>query len=216
MGTLVASALIVNYRRILLDPSPGVTWLDAALLSMMNQAQRAIVLLKHEAYTILGPIDLVAGTHQAIPAGGVAILDLFENVANNRAPTQVERALLDASNRFWPAATAEANVQEWTADPRDPTRFRVSPPNTGGAGAIRALYAMTPPAIAAVGSVITLDDIYEMPIQSFVLARAYGENSTRQDLGKSAAYDTDWKQLIGAKTQSQVSTAQKSATPGGA
>lgn len=214
MGTLVASALILNYRRILLDPSPGVTWLDAALLAMMNQAQRAIVLLKHEAYTVLGPITLVAGTHQTVPAQGVAIFDVYENTASKRRVHQVSRGLLDASNRYWPAATPEVDVQEWTADPRDPKRFAVTPPNDA-TGSVQGLYSMTPPDIATVGDVITLDDIYEMPIQSFVLARAYGENSTRQDLAKSAAYDTDWKQLIGAKTQSQVSTAQKPATPGG-
>lgn len=214
MGTILASAIITNCRRILLDPSPGVTWLDAALLIMINQAQRAIVLLKHEAYTVLGPITLVAGTHQSVPAQGVAILDIYSNTAGGRTVTQVNRALLDSSNRFWPAATAEVPVQEWTADPRDPKRFRVSPPNTG-AGSVQALYSMTPPDVAAVGNVITLDDIYEMPIQAFVLSKAYAENSTRQDLGKSGAYDTEWKQLIGAKTQSQVSTAQRSPTPGG-
>lgn len=214
MGTLVASALILNYRRILLDPSPGVTWLDAALLSMMNQAQRAIELLKHEAYTVVGPVTMVAGTLQTVPAQGVAILDVYHNTASKRRVSQVSRALLDSTDRFWPAATPEVDVQHWTADPRDPKRFAIYPPNDA-TGSVQALYGMTPPDIAAVGSVITLDDIYEMPIQAFVLSQAYAENSTRQDLGKSGAYDNLWKQLIGAKTQTQVATAQKPATPGG-
>lgn len=214
MGTLVASALIVNYRRILLDPSPGVTWSDASLLVMINQAQRAIELLKHEAYTVVGPITMVAGTLQAVPAGGVAILDIYHNTTSKRRVSQVSRALLDATDRFWPAATPEIDVQHWTADPRDPKRFAVYPPNIN-TGSVQALYGATPPDVATVGGVITLDDIYEMPIQAFVLAQAYAENTTRQDLGKSGAYDSLWKQLIGAKTQSQVATAQKPALPGG-
>ena len=214
MGTLAVSALIVNYRRILLDPTPGVTWLDAALLAMVNQAERAICSVKPEAYTIKGSISLISGTHQTIPAQGTAILDIYENVVGKRRVSQVNRSLLDASNRFWPNATTEVPVQHWTADPRDPTKFEVTPPNDG-TGAVIALYGLTPPAIAAVGTAINLPDIYEMVIQAFVLAKAYAENTVRQDLTKASYYEQDWKSLIGLRTQSQISVAQKSPQPGG-
>ena len=214
MGTLLVSALIVNYRRILLDPSPGVTWFDPALLAMVNQAERAICAVKPEAYTIKGSIPMVAGTHQTIPAQGTAILDIYENAVGKRRVSQVNRALLDASNRFWPDATTEVPVQHWTADPRDPTRFEVTPPNDG-TGAVIALYGTTPTPIAGVGNAINLPDIYEMPIQAFVLAKAYAENTVRQDLTKSGYYEQDWKSLLGLRTQSQIGVAQKSPQPGG-
>lgn len=214
MGTLVVSALIPNYRRILLDPTPGVTWLDADFLRFVNQAERAICAIKHEAFTVVGNIPMAAGTHQVLPTGGLAIFDLYENTNGGRRATMVPRSLRDANNRFWPVATPEPNVQEWTADPRDPTRFDVSPPNDG-TGIVVGLYGAIPTAIAAVGNAINLADSYEMAIQSFVLAKAYAENTVRQDLTKAGYYEGDWKAMVGASSQSQVNAAPKSAQPGG-
>lgn len=215
MGTLVVSDLIGNYRRILIDPAPGVTWIDATFLILVQQAERAICSLKPEALTTLGPITLVAGVHQDLPAGSTAILDLYENsTPPSRRVTQVSRSLHDSANRFWPSATQEAAVQEWTADPRDPLRFDVSPPNDG-TGSVNGLYGIVPPAIVTIGGAINLVDTYEMVIQSFVLAKAYAENTTRQDLTKSGLYENDWKSMLGIRTQSQIAVAQKSSSPGG-
>ena len=215
MGTLLVSALIPSYRRILLDPSPGKWWLDADFLRFVNQAQRAICLLKTEAYTALGPISMVAGTHQNGPAGCTGILDLYENVGNGqRRVTMIPRDTHDASQRFWPGATPIAAVEEWTIDNRDPTRFTISPPNDG-TGAVNGLYGLVPPTLAAVGNSISLPDTYEMVIQSFVIARAYEENTERQDLAKSTKYDNEWKTLLGVRTQAQIGVTQKSARPAG-
>lgn len=215
MGTKTVSSLIPNYRRILLDPTPGVTWADADFLRLVNQAELAICLLKPEAFVVRGPITLVVGTHQSIPAQGTAILDIYENIDSQRRPSQVERELLDASNRYWPAATQEKDVQHWTADPRDPTHWECFPSNDA-TGAVTGLYGLTPVPIAAVANTINLPDTFEMAIQAFVLGQAYAENTTRQDLAKAAKYEGEWKQLIGFRTQGIVSASQKSTAPGGA
>lgn len=215
MGTLLASSLIADARRILLDPSPGVTWLDADLLKYLNKGERAICEAKKEAYPVRASITLVSGTQQTLPAPGLVVMDLLENVVSGRRVRgPVDRALQDAGALYYPAATHEVDVQEWTKDDRDPTRFAVLPPNTG-AGQVRVLYGALPAAIAAVANAINLGDNYEGALIAFVLATAYAENTTRQDLSKSGAYTNEWKALVGVGTQSTIGTTAKVSASGG-
>lgn len=215
MGTLLVSALIVSYRRILLDPSPGVTWLDADFLRMTNKAERLACMLKPEILTTRGDVPLVAGSHQTLPAQATSWMDFYENTGSKRRVSQVNRSNLDSAMRLWPAATREQDVQHWTGDSRDRTRFEVFPPNDG-TGIVSGFYGITPVAIAAVVNAINLPDIYEAVIEAFVLSLAYAENTTRQDLGKSGSYDQMGKSLLGVSTTNQVAIAQKSSNPGGA
>jgi hypothetical protein len=214
MGTILASAIITSARRILLDPTPGVTWVDATFFLLMSEAERAICGVKPEAYNVRAAVTLVAGTHQILPAGSTAILDIYENTVGNRRVTQVPRALLDSANRYWPNATQEVVVQEWTTDARDPLRFEVFPPNSG-TGSVNALYGFTPPQIAAAGQVINLPDIFEHAIKCFVLGECYAENTQRQDLTKAGYYRNEWQKMVGLRTQSQVAVSPKSTAPAG-
>jgi hypothetical protein len=214
MGTILASAIITSARRILLDPTPGVTWVDATFFILMSEAERAICGVKPESYNVRAAVTLAAGTHQILPAGATAVLDGYENTVGKRRITQVPRGLLDSANRYWPNATQEAQVQEWTVDSRDPLRFEVFPPNDG-TGSINMLYGFTPPQITASGQVINLPDIYEHAIKCFILGEAYAENTARQDLTKAGYYRTEWQKMVGLRTQSQIAVAPKSTNPAG-
>lgn len=200
---ILASAIITSLRSILLDPSPGVTWNDARLLALLNEGERSICLVKPEAYSIAGSLTMVAGTQQAIPSGGTAILDLYENVATKRRAIMANRKQMDLMDPLWAGATAAAEVVFWMADQRDPTRFHVSPPQTGG-NQIAALYGITPTPIASTANNINLLDVYEAALKAFVLSQCYAENTDRQDTAKATMYGNEWKQLIGLRTASQV------------
>jgi hypothetical protein len=207
---ILASAIITSLRATLLDPSPGVTWTDARLLALLNEGERAICLAKPEAYTVQGALTLAAGTVQTIPAGGTAILNLYHNTAGTkRRVILVDPARLDAANPAWPNDTATSIVNFWFVDPRDPTRYHVSPPQVGS-NTVAGLYGMTPTPIAAVGNNINLPDIYEQVLKCFVLAEAYAENTDRQDLAKSDYYRKEWKGLLGLRSTSQVAVSPSS------
>lgn len=215
MGTLLASSIIASARRILLDPSPGVTWDDTALLQLINEAERAIVRVKHEAIPTRVAINLAAGAQQTIPAAHLCLMDLYENTTGQkRRPRLVDRTLQDVAASTYPGATQEAEVREWTKDDRDPRRFAVFPPNKGS-GSVMALLGTRPVALDDVGDAINVDDIYEQVVIDFVLARAYGENSQRQDLTKSAAYGQAWQSALGISTQSQIGVSPKVQAQGG-
>lgn len=212
--TILASAIIASLRITLLDPSPGDTWTDAILLAYLNEGERNVVMLKPEAYPVRAALAMVAGTKQTVPAGGIAILDLYDNVSGGRRVRQVNRSMLDDLARFWPTATQEATVQEWCADPRDPTRFDVIPPSTG-TGSVNGLYGAVPTPIATVGTAINLLDIYELTLKHFVLSEAYAANTKRQDLLKTDYYRKSFERMLGVRSQSQVAVAPRTSAPGG-
>lgn len=203
MGTLLASALIAQLRVTLLDPSPGVTWVDATLLGYLNSAERAACLLRPELNTTKGSVSLAAGSEQVLPAGSTALFKLFHNATTKRACRLVDSSLVDAISPFAPAATQEVDVTDYALDPRERTRYRVWPPNTG-TGAVIALRGVVPTAIAAVGDAINLDDIFEDPLKQFVLGECYAANTKRQDLAKASAARAEFAKMLGVSAQSVV------------
>lgn len=198
---LLASTLISAARAILLDPSPGVTWLDARLLYLLNAAERATCLVKFDAYPVRGPVPLAAGTKQTLPTGATGLIDVYGNTVSGRSITKTNRDLQTVVDTYFPAATPEVDAKHYTYDVRDPTHFEVVPPNDG-TGSLDVLYGMTPTAIATTGSAINLPDTYESALIAHLLSDAYAENTDRQDLVKSEKYLSQWKVLVGLREAS--------------
>jgi hypothetical protein len=209
------ASVIINAVRFTLMDTAAATWSAAQLLANLNAAERKICALKPTAFTTLASLSIAAGVHQAMPAGATEIFDLYENVVSGRRARLVDRELLDEAYRFWPIATQEKDVQEWTQDPRSPIRYDVYPPNDG-TGSVRALYGLIPTEIASAATAINLGDQYEEALKAFTLAESYAHNSAKQDMVKSDFYDKAGKAALGISTQGQLGAAPKAKTPGGA
>jgi len=205
---MLVSDYITALRLRLFDPAPGSGWSNAELIGYLVEAINATCLIKPDAYTLQGYIPIVAGVTQELPAAGIALFDISENEASKRRVTQVDRALLDEENRFWPAATQEVDVQHFTADELAPRRFYVTPPNTG-TGSVKALYGAQPTAVTALGDTVPLQDIYQPALLCYAESRAKLKPSTRQDPARAAAALSEWGMMVGAKTQAQAATAPK-------
>lgn len=210
---MLASDIIDDVRQILIDDELA-EWSDADLLKILSDAGRLVVTFKPDAYPVRDFIPMVVGTNQALPADGVAILDLSQNEVSKRAATLVDKELLDHENRFWQAATGELDVQHWCSDPRDPRRFDITPPNNGS-GSVLALYGATPPQLTARGDTVVFTDPYKYPLTCFCLHRAYAEQSRKGDNVKSQQWLQNGLQALGVKSAAQVQVAPKvSANPG--
>lgn len=203
---ILVSALIATLRPLLLDPAPGDTWFDPDFIRMISVAQRVVCLVKRDAYPVRASIALVAGTKQSIPADGHTLMQVYGNTASGRRVTQCIAELMDVAAAYHPAATQEVDVQQWAADPRDPTRFDVVPPNTG-TGFLDALYGSTPPNLTVVGDSLVVPDIYEQAILDLVLSMAYGQNTARGDTVKESYHWNRWGALLGISSASQVQVA---------
>lgn len=205
---MLVSDYLDTIRERLFDPAPGAGWNNTELIGYLNEAIRATCLIKADAYVLQADITLAAGVVQELPAAGVALLDISENTASKRRVTQVDRALLDEENRFWPAATQEVDVQHFTVDPTASRRFYITPPNTG-AGSVKALYGALPAALAATTDTVLVQDIYQPALVAYAVSRAYLKPSTRKDPQASTAAFNEWATMVGAKTKTQAETSPR-------
>jgi hypothetical protein len=205
--TIAASVLINESRTLLLD-SAAVTWSAADLLLYSNEAQRTIAFVKPDANPVSGNLELDLGTEQVIPSDGVALLDITENTYSGLRVTQVDRELLDETNRYWPVTGQQRDVQHFAADPRDPRRYSVTPPNDG-TGEVRATYGAVPAELTSPSQNITYPDSYHMVIVNLILSRAYQKNSKKQDLVKSSAFFQTAMAMMGVKSKAQIAVAPK-------
>lgn len=203
---MLASVIINGARLTLVDPN-AATWSDAELLGYLNEGERTICNHKPTSYVKNAPVDMVAGTKQALPADGLQLLDIPDNVVSGRAVTLVKRTLLDHTNRFWPAATAQRDVRHYAYDVRDPLSFDICPRNDG-TGQVNMTYCAVPPAITADGS-INVRDTFEHALTCFVVSRAYAANTDRQDLTKSVQYFNQFAQQVGMRASAEVATTPK-------
>jgi hypothetical protein len=214
MGTILASAIVTSARATLLDPTPGKTWTDARFLVMFNEALRRLVLARKELYTVRGPIPLVAGPDQALPAGGTQLFKITRNTTSGRTCTLTHESLLLEMNRFLSSPEDDdVDVDCYSIDPRSSNRFMVSPPSTGGV-TVEALYGSTP-VIAALTDTIPVDDLYDGPLRRFLLSEAYLADTTRQDLAKSTQYANEAMAMLGVDQQDEANNHPTPARQGG-
>ncbi len=209
---IVAATILDSAAGTLLDRAHR-TWSADELLEYLNEALRATAFAKPDFYVLQVEFTPAAGEQQECPADAVALIDVPRNTGG-RIITQVDKGLLDESNRFWPAATQEAVVEHYTEDPRNPRRFVVFPPNDG-TGTLDLIYGAVPPQLNYDTDEIPVPASYQTVLEQFVIGKCYAKNSKRQDLTKSAAAMQQWGSLLGLKSSAQIAVAPKvAAQPG--
>ncbi len=211
---MTGNELVSDASTILIDQN-HTGWSEADLLGYVDDFQSNTTMLKPDAYPVRLYIPLVSGLKQELPDGtdpelprGIAVLDIDDNEVSGLVCVLVEKELLDAENRFWPKATRLPDAANWSADPRDPRRFDITPPNDG-TGSLSVLYGAVPPRLADGDEPLVLGDQYKLAGVTFLLFRAYAKNSKRQDLGKSQAYWSQYLNILGIKSTAQIAVAPK-------
>jgi hypothetical protein len=187
MGTVLSTNIFSKVDTILLDTAK-IRWPDAEKLEYLNDGQRQIVIYKPDAFVVNNVFVLVAGTKQSIPDGtgslaeGIALIKVVRNMGLTPGTTpgavirKIGADFLDAINPDWHTETQAAAVKNYIYDDSDPTRFYVSPPNTG-TGFVEAAYSALPGEVAAIGNVITLSDIYQDALRNYILFRCYAKDA---------------------------------------
>jgi hypothetical protein len=203
--------------KILLDlvDEDRVTWTDDDITEDLNEGIRALCAVKPDAHVITENIVMVAGTVQTLPEGGTQLFDLAENADSLRRVTQVDQELLDETYAFWPAGTQAVDVKHFTIDPRDPTQFRVYPPNDG-TGVVLGSYGAVPGAVSVGSDLLPVGDKYEPALVQYTLGAAYRRNTQRQDLTKSAGYMQAFYTMLGLGAKGQAAASPRVSTSPGA
>lgn len=176
MPTITGSTLVSKAQLIAQDVS-YIRWTAAEWLTFINDAQKAIAVMKPAASMKLVSQALVAGTKQTLPSDGIQFIAIHRNMGVGGAtpgltPRRISREMLNAHLPTWQTTTATAVVTNYAAEPELRNRFWVYPPSDGTAQ-VEVEYTALPAELAAVGNTITLEDVYALPMIDYMLYRAY-------------------------------------------
>ena len=188
-GTLTGANLLSRIKDILQDTT-SVRWPEAELLRYVNDAQREIVNYRPESSATTANVQLVTGTKQTLPSGGLRLIKVTRNMSDTSGGATGKRAIrivnVDILNTQEPnwhdasAATGDAahgtNVKHYIFDEDDPKNYYVYPGVAGNAY-VEIVYSNSPTDLANTSAVISVDDIYANAIMDYVLFRAYQKDS---------------------------------------
>ena len=231
MGTILAKHVVGRAQTIIQDRT-GVRWPVNELLEWFNEGQRQVVLLRPDASAVTEAVHLVAGSKQAVPAGGWRMLDVHRNLGiDGSTPgepiTLCERNILDTQLRGWHFQSPAAAALHWVYEDRMPLVWWVFPCQPGnGQGWAEISYSKTPTACRIDGVVnesgdpgtvddpISLTDVYEPALIDFIVYRAYCKNQAYVQQGLDMQYWNKFLTSLGLKTEvDKAFTPKRNAPP---
>lgn len=202
MATITAQE-ILDRAELQLHDDTNIRWPLAEGLNWINEGQREIVLLKPDAYSITESLKMVAGTKQTIPAQGTMLLDVPRNMGTDGTTVGnvvrlVDRRVLDDGQADWHTQDSNVVVKHWVYDPESNPRIFYIWPKSDATNYIEICYSKAPDEIAAVGDVITLDDIYAPVLLNYFLSKAYDKDADFASNGSRAQKArNEFLQLLG-------------------
>jgi hypothetical protein len=227
---MLASDVLTRVRLLLQDPlntatpPDGVRWLNAELFQWLTDGERAVVVVRPDASSLNVELQLVAGSKQTLPAGGLRLLDVVRNIPTTvagasaqaatvnamRAVRLVDREVLDAQDPLWHSRKAATVIRNYCYDNRDPTHFYVSPPavkpdQRTGIAKLEIIYVKLPATVTKLDDTLDLSDIYLDPLVNYVLFRCYSKDSAfSQNAQLASAYLQTFMGLLNLKTKKDV------------
>lgn len=215
MGTITGANIISRVQDTLQDTT-SVRWPEAELLRYINDAQREIVNMKPEASATTANVQLVTGTKQTLPTGGLRLIKVTRNMSDTSGGATGKRAIrivdidiLNTQEPDWndPTVSGDAahgtNVKHYVFDPDDPKKYYVYP-GVSGSAYVEIVYSKSPTDLSGTSSTIDVDDIFGNAIIDFVLFKAYLKDSEYAgNAQRSSQHYQLFVNSLGAGTQSQ-------------
>lgn len=219
--SILASAILAEVGVELADTA-NTRWPPDDLIDYINDAQRAITVLRPDATQITKAVQLAAGTQQDIPSDGYKFLRLFENLGasgksapvSGRQPQYRDLGALDRHSPRWRGATAGDEVREYTVDTLTRKRYHVSPPVHPTTQVwVKLQYSRFPtniprstdsPAYAAALDYLDVSDIYHPALLEYVLMRCHRKSNEAADKAKVQQHGQAFMGMMGVKGRSDV------------
>jgi hypothetical protein len=184
MGTLTGANIISRVQDTLQDTT-SVRWPEAELLRYINDSQREIINFRPEASATHANVQLVVGTEQSLPTGGLRLIKVVRGMSatstsatGKRAIRLVNVEILNTQEPDWhnPSVSGDAAhgaaPKHYIFDEDDPRKYYVYPGVAGNAF-VEIVYSAAPADLANTSAVISVDDVFGNAIIDFVLYRCY-------------------------------------------
>lgn len=213
--SIATSKILGDASKILRDEGTTKRWTDSELLTWLNYGQKAVCILKPDAYIVTKSMLLSEGTKQSLPDGtsafqdpegsdlpaGDLLIDISRNMGSDgltvgRSISLVDVDLMDQFNPDWHFADDGEAVIHFMYDESMPKIFWNTPPVAADSVWVEITYAATPPDATALGNII-LSDKFEAPLLDYILYRAYSKDATNPaSATRASAYFQVFKEGI--------------------
>lgn len=205
--------LIKRAGDLLIDPL-FTFWTKQELLDYYNDAVRAVIIRRPDAYVEQLTFTCVAGTEQKLPADAIRLIEVERN-HGGAAVRYIPRATLDESYPDWQRGVSGRKVSAFTYDERNPTKFFLFP---GPRAALKVdiVYSKLPIAVKLADIDLTessvLSDIYINPVLDFMLFRAFSKNAEyAPNAARATSHFQAFAFAIGDKTETDSALADAKA-----
>ena len=216
MASITKVSDILSRANIILQDQ-DLRWSKDEKISWVNDAHKAIILLRPDAGMRTADFTCVANTKQDLTASnGLADLNSFTPVrlrevvrnkpasGTGRAIRHEQKRVLDDQLPEWHSAASSTACQFYTHDPANPTVFYLYPAPAAG-HKVEVSYSATPTAVLGESSLITLEDIWVPVILDYVLYRAYTKDAEyTANLERAAAHYKTFSDAVMANAQAQA------------
>lgn len=198
------SDIIAEVRRLIQDTRAPYRYSDAALLALVNQTLKRMMVLRPDLFTTIGDIDVVAGeVMQSCPAGSSRLVDIFR-VRGGGAVTEVSRRTLDQSSPEWMTDSPGTPVN-FMRHVRNPNQFFVYPAPTANTVLVGE-YVQNPPEY-------TIDQDIDAPTPDYfpvvvdgVVFLAESVDNEHINSGRAKMFQESFLQALTTGLQSRVVT----------
>jgi len=213
MAIITSNEILLRVNKLLNDPV-FVRWSKQELLDYLNDAQKAIVIRRPDAYTVdIDNFVCVAGTKQALPGDALRLIDIPRNSTGRAIKGPYDRIGLDDNYPTWYSGNTATEAELFIYDERNPKTFYVYP-GVVVSTQLTLVYSKAPSSITLAENdaaiTISLDDIYMNAIIEWILYRCYMKDAEyAADPNKSLTHLNAFKMQIGEKSQADSSMAGK-------
>lgn len=214
--TIIISPLIVTLKTAdvlsrtddMLNDADRQRWPAEERIRYINDALGAIITRKPAAFATRAVHELAGGTAQALPRGGVLLMDVVRNIgADGLTPgvpvRRTDRQLLDDADPSWHTARQRATIKHFTFDDRAPTIFYCYPPAIAGTK-VELLYAGLPDPVVGEDADLPIGREYLEAIVNYVCYRAKAKDSEYANAAEAGGYYAAFSAALGEKTNADV------------
>jgi len=206
MGTITVKSLVDDRLDRLLFDATQMQWDRDARVMMLSDAQRAVAVLRPDAYPVTQTLLLAAGTHQALPPSGIRMGRVTRNMGTDgqtpgRQIDETPKSVMDIYPQ-WQLADESGEITNWIPDPLDPKIYYVYPPAAAGTY-VEVIYPALPDDLDVSdwdNATITLADEYAPALIEYVLFRSYDQLNKVEYAGKASTHLSRFAMMLGVTT----------------
>lgn len=166
---------IIDRASMIIQDLTNVRWPVTELTNWLNDCRRELAVVRPDIFSTMTTVALASGAKQALPAGGLRLMDVPRNT-NGSAITVTNRGFLDQQNPTWHQMTASTTIKHFMIDERNPSIFWVYPPATSSAS-VEIVYQSAPTDYSTSSTLSSYEELYGGAMVDYICYRAFSKDA---------------------------------------